>query len=184
MLSDTEIDSLLVSYRGLFYSFAKKYSSFPADDLVQEAMVAVWKELKKYDDALPLDMVIKKRAKWRMAAIACGQSNWTSEFRRPSNYRQPYQVFPVDPQDITEEDLAAAQKLEDVEYTAHRDDIVKAMQTSLTPKQQKYLVMKKMVQHSVKDLKEEFGYVPDNLMSDVSRDRLRSELAHLESMVK
>jgi RNA polymerase sigma factor (sigma-70 family) len=184
MLSETEIDSLLVSYRGLFYSFAKKYNSFPADDLVQEAMVAVWKELKKYDGVLPVDMVIKKRAKWRMAAIACGQSNWTSEFRSTSNYRQHYHVFPVDPQDIIEEDQEAAKQLEDVEYTAHRDDIVRAMQVSLTPKQQKYLVMKKMVQHSVKDLKEEFGYVPDNLLSEVSRDRLRSELSHLESMVK
>ena len=184
MLSDSEIESLLASYRGMFYHIAKKYGNFPADDLVQEAMVAVWKELKRYDGEYPLDLIIKKRAAWRMAAIVCGQSNWTSEFRRSSNYSQSYTVTPVDPSTLVVEDVTALQRMEDVEYSAHRDDIVRAIRKSLTPKQQKYLVMKKMVQNSVKDLKKEFGYVPDNILSEVRRDRLRSELAHLESMVK
>lgn len=183
MLSDSEIEELISSYRGVMYSIAKKYHGFPADDLVQEAMISVWKELKKYDGVLPVDLIIKKRASWRMAAITCGQANWTSEFRSSSNYRKVYHVYPNSEEVLPVTDEYASRRMEDVEFTAHRDDIVKAVNKSLTPKQQKYLTMKKMYQYSGKDLKEEFGYVPDNLLSESCKEKLRTELAHLESMV-
>jgi RNA polymerase sigma factor (sigma-70 family) len=186
MLSDNEIEALLGSYRGLFYSFAKKYSSFPADDLVQEAMVAVWKELQRYDGALPLDMVIKKRAKWRMAAIACGQAGWISEHRRSRQATSDGSYVTLEPRDpslLSVEDTTATQRMDDAEFTAYRHDIVSAMQNSLTPKQRKYLAMKKMADYSVRELAAEFGYAPYNIFSPASQVRLRKELSHLESMV-
>jgi RNA polymerase sigma factor (sigma-70 family) len=183
-LSDFDINQILSRSTGLLQSLARRYPGYPEDDLVQEALIAVWKELKKFntDNEISVDTIVRNRAAWKMADIVTKDSPWTTGSKKMSRYNKKYSVVSVSPENMEHVSIPGSIALSDIEYSIYRKDIERAIST-LTDRQREYLSMKYLQGCSISDLKTAFGYDPHNLMSNKVRVKLRENLRHLESMV-
>jgi RNA polymerase sigma factor (sigma-70 family) len=185
-LSSQEISETLEEYTPWVRRKALQFSSsnFPTDDLVQEALLAMWKELIKYDESKPpLDYIMKRRATWRMQDMVGGRPWTTGE----STYRDKGLIHTPQPAgDLTEEYYSLDNSVEsytDVDFTIYRDDIVDAL-NKLTPKQREYAVVRYMYGYKHSEIIEHFGYEAHALVQEIHKEKLRKSLAHLESLVK
>lgn len=170
-LSDIEIEKILVGYEPWLHSTAqKKYPSFPEDDMVQEAMISMWKELQKYDsDSVPvLDVIMRKRALWRMSSIAKAKSPHTVELESASDL----------------EDYSAATFMDNAEFKSHRQEIVDILNEYLTFKQKLFMAAKYVYGCNTPELHELFGYIPHRPIGERTRKKMQKSLEHLESMVR
>lgn len=183
-LSDAEIDQILSSNTGLFHQLAKNHPELPEEDLVQEAMIAVWKELKKYDSSknCAVSTIVHRRAAWKMLDIAVRKYPWTSAHKKTSRYTKTYYVNSMSNEDLPETEYSES-IFKDVEFSTCAKDIKLAISDSLTPKQQRYIAMRFYEGRSNSEIKEEFGYVPWNMLGADIKGKLRCRLGHLESMV-
>lgn len=182
--TDSEIDDILAKYEPWVRRKARQFPKFPAEDLVQEALIAMWKELKKYDfeKGIPVDYIMKRRCSWRMMDIVSGKP-WTSSdphYRHAGVRFNPYSVGELP---NNSEDLAAAQAFESVEFSAHAKDIADALRR-LTDRQKEYAVVRLMYGFKQSEIIGRFGYEAHGLLTRRHKDELRKSLSHLESLVK
>ncbi len=182
-LSNQEISDVLEKYTPWVRVKAKSYASsvYPEDDLVQEALLAMWKELIKYDDSKPpLDFVMKRRAQWRMLDLVGGRPWTTGE----SLYRDPGLIHtPIPLEEIFETSHNILEDTSSIDFTMYREDILNALK-QLTPKQREYAVVRYMYGYKESEIVEYFGYEAHALVKERHREQLRASLSHLESMVK
>ena len=182
--TDSEIDAMLAQYEPWARWKAKQFPGFPAEDLVQEALIAMWKELKKYnpDKGIPVDYIMKRRCVWRMMDIVSGKP-WTSAepYYRHSGLKFP--TLSLDESFNGVVDVSATGAMESVEISAHAQDIADALK-NLTPRQQEYAVVRLMYGFKQSEIVERFGYEAHGLLTKEHKDMLRKSLSHLESLVK
>lgn len=182
--TDTEIDAILARYEPWVRWKAKQFPKFPLEDLVQEALIAMWKELKKYDASkgIPLDYIMKRRCSWRMMDIASGKP-WTSD---QPYYRHAGLKFNTSSLEDTFngiEDYAAEAAFNEVDFAVHREDIAKAL-GDLTDRQREYAVVRLMYGFKQSEIVDHFGYEAHGLLTKKHKDKLRKSLSHLESLVR
>jgi RNA polymerase sigma factor (sigma-70 family) len=181
--TDFEIDAILAKYEPWARWKAKQFPKFPAEDLVQEALLAMWKELKKYDPdkGIPLDYIMKRRCSWRMMDIVSGKP-WTSD---QPYYRHTGLKFATSSLDETfngVEDSYAEDAFISSEFSYHHKDIVDALK-NLTPRQREYAVVRFMYGFKQSEIIDYFGYEAHGLLTKNHKDKLRKSLSHLESLV-
>lgn len=169
-LSEIEIEKILAGYEPwLHFTAQQKYPSFPEDDMVQEAMISMWKELQKYDSSsVPLDAILKKRALWRMSSIAKAKALRTIELESA----------------LDMEDYSAASLLENAEFKSHRQEIVDILNEYLTFKQKLFMAAKYVYRCNSLELHELFGYNPHKPIGEKTQQKMQKSLEHLESMVR
>lgn len=178
-LTEQEIESKLAEFVPWLHRLAKQFPVLNEDDLVQEALLAIWKELTKYKGVHTLDSVIKNRAKWTMLDLVQGKSTWTAH-KSPSKYQRKY----TDTATSDFFDLAAPDDIENAEFRAYRKEITDTMSNFLTDKQKTYMVMEHVHCFRRKDIVGMLGYYPYNIISETTKQKMRDSLNHLESMVK
>lgn len=181
--TDSEIDAILAQYEPWVRWKAKQFSKFPAEDLVQEALIAMWKELKRYDPAkgIPLDYIMKRRCSWRMMDIASGKP-WTSDQPYYRHTGLKFTASSLDEVFNGIEDTYAEDSFRAAEFSAHTEDIVKALK-GLTERQREYAVVRLMYGFKQSEIVDYFGYEAHGLLTKKHKDQLRKSLAHLESLV-
>jgi RNA polymerase sigma factor (sigma-70 family) len=187
--TDSEIDAILAQYEPWVRRKAKQFPKFPAEDLVQEALIAMWKELKKFDPSknIPLDYIMKRRCSWRMMDIVSGKP-WTSNepYYRHTGLKsndtvsldEPYSQGAYD----QARDFSAERAFEDVDFSYHFKDIKGAL-NGLTSRQREYAVVRLMYGFKQSEIIDHFGYEAHGLFTNKHKDQLRNDLSHLESLV-
>lgn len=202
MSVDGNFDEILASYIPWLHWKAKGFPAFPEDDLVQEALVAMWKELvKRPDDCpIPMDYVMKRRATWKMQDIAKGKP-WLQEkdYKRHTGLRHsPVFMSPLsDPDGMIDytSPLERAAVLhghsqlrdsayEAAEFSMYRDEIWEAINTEFTPRQAEYMAVRYVSNAKNSEIVEHFGYEAHALVTKKHKEKLQQSLAHLESLVK
>jgi RNA polymerase sigma factor (sigma-70 family) len=171
-LSDLEIETILAEYEGYVWSIARKYQPGSLrPDLVQEALIAMWKELKKWDSTTspPVVAVMKRRASWTISTAAAKEAK-----------RKEVSVAYLG--EDSEPLHMSGYSMDSAEFSAHRSDLVNSLK-SLTFKQQKYLTAKYLLDYSKADIISQFGYYPHNLWNQRVKERVRKSLEHLEDLV-
>lgn len=193
--TENEIADTLAEYSPWVRYKAKQFPSFPADDLAQEALLAMWKELIKYEigSKIPIDYIMKRRATWRMLDIVSGRP-WTSykDYKRHTGLiHNPVVMSPLRSENASSGENDRDTQLEratlesarcvydEVEYTLYYDDIVDALKEHLTPRQQEYL----LVLAYGGSTREHFGYDAHTMITKKHKEKLQRSLAHLEEMV-
>lgn len=182
--TDSEIDAILAQYEPWARWKAKQFPKFPAEDLVQEALIAMWRELKKYDPSkgIPVDYIMKRRCSWRMMDIASGKP-WTSSDPYYRHTGLKFSALPMEEMSSQVRDDSAERAYDEVEFHAHAKDISNALK-ELTPRQQEYAVVRLMYGFKQSEIVDHFGYEAHGLLTKKHKDSLRKSLAHLESLVK
>ena len=181
--TDAEIDAILAQYEPWVRWKAKQFPKFPAEDLVQEALIAMWKELKKYDPekGIPVDYIMKRRCSWRMMDIVSGKP-WTSD---QPYYRHTGLKFDASSlEDVFNgvEDNSSEEAFRSVEFSAHAKDIAAAL-NKLTERQREYAVVRLMYGFKQSEIIDYFGYEAHGLLTKKHKAELRKSLSHLESLV-
>lgn len=181
--TDSEIDAILAQYEPWARWKAKQFPKFPAEDLVQEALIAMWKELKKYDPCkgIPIDYIMKRRCSWRMMDIASGKP-WTSSNPYYRHIGLKFDPIPIGGTSSDFKDTSAEQAFDSVEFSAHSKDIARALK-GLTSRQREYAVVRLMYGFKQSEIVEHFGYEAHGLLTKKHKDELRKSLSHLESLV-
>jgi RNA polymerase sigma factor (sigma-70 family) len=182
--TDSEIDAILAQYEPWARWKAKQFPKFPADDLVQEALIAMWKELKKYDPSkgIPVDFIMKRRCSWRMMDIVSGKP-WTSSDPYYRHTGLKFDPLLMEEMPVNAKDVAAEQAFNSVEYSAYSEDITSALK-ALRPRQREYAVVRLMYGFKQSEIIDHFGYEAHGLFTKRHKEQLRKSLSHLESMVK
>jgi RNA polymerase sigma factor (sigma-70 family) len=136
---DEALDAVLPNYRGWLYRVAAGFERPDlVDDLVQEAYVAMWRSLPKYDPKLGhLPSYLTTVARNRMIDVL-RRGTWTG---KPENRgsRPVEEVAHIDEFDNPDVLLGAVDSLDGVEIAYHDGEIAAALDT-LTPSQRKYVV--------------------------------------------
>jgi RNA polymerase sigma factor (sigma-70 family) len=182
--TDSEIDAILAQYEPWARWKARQFPKFPAEDLVQEALIAMWKELKKYDPdkGIPVDYIMKRRCSWRMMDIVAGKP-WTSSDPYYRHTGLKFTATPMEEMSSQIRDPSAEQAFDSAEFSAHAGEIADAL-NGLTPRQREYAVVRLMYGFKQSEIIEHFGYEAHGLLTKKHKDQLRESLSHLESLVK
>jgi hypothetical protein len=171
--TEDEIAEMLSKYSPWVRNKARQFPSFPEDDLVQEALLAMWKELVKYKmgSKIPIDFIMKRRATWRMLDIVSGRP-WTSykNYKRHAGLRLT--TVPLDA------DECAIGSLEIDDCYLYRQEVRDVLASTFSIEQRKYVVLKYMYDFKNPELKELAGSKPHAI-----EKKLRTSMAHLKDLV-
>lgn len=180
--TDSEVEEILSRNKPWLYAKARQFPVLPADDLVQEALIAMWKELKSFNRDVPVDVHLRRRAYWKMLDLAGGRPWTTCEPYNKTRIKEvPCALGEIDKYDIVDDSTISA--MDRVEYSTCRSDIDRVFTEILTPKQAKYLTLKYIDQKNSTELTEAFGYEPHSIIVKSTKTKLKTAMAHLEDMV-
>ena len=178
--SESELSDILSPYIPWLNAEASKLTSRElAEDLAQEGLIAMWRGLVKFDPerGVPLDFYLKKTARWGMLTAA-RKNGYTGSQRRYKRDIPPMSCYA-----LQDSDSGSSDPFEALVFSAHRQDIIDALNRVLAPQQRKFAILKFMYQYSYSELSEHFGYVPTALFKAKHKERLAQSLTHLKGLV-
>ena len=191
-MNKTEERELLLRYRPRLRRMAASMTlQFPdrADDLAQEAWIALWLATRTYDgrDGVTLDYWLIRNAHDRMRVMI---RHWTAQCRdarRTELAGDPREKIEAYSDDHTSEFTGTASDTVWVELTTdlvgienayHYGEIAQAM-AELTPRQREYIYLRYCRGLDTAALTAHFGYPPKTI-GQQARKNLAKSLAHLE----
>jgi RNA polymerase sigma factor (sigma-70 family) len=160
-----------------------------ADDLAQEAWIALWLATRTYDgrDGVALDYWLMRNAHDRMRVMI---RHWTAQcrdMRRTELAGDPWEKIDAYSDNHTREFTGTATDTVWVELTTdlvgienayHYGEIAHAM-AELTPRQREYIYLRYCQGLDTSELTAHFGY-PPKTVGQQARKNLAKSLAHLE----
>jgi RNA polymerase sigma factor (sigma-70 family) len=191
-MNKTEERELLLRYRPRLRRMAASMTlQFPdrADDLAQEAWIALWLATRTYDgrDGVTLDYWLIRNAHDRMRVMI---RHWTAQCRdarRTELAGDPREKIEAYSDDHTSEFTGTASDTVWVELTTdlvgienayHYGEIAQAM-AELTPRQREYIYLRYCRGFNTAELTSHFGY-PPKTVGQQARKNLAKSLAQLE----
>lgn len=170
-------------------SFSRAKTEYSAEDLHQEAQVAIWRALEKYDPTKRendnIALWVTSAARNRLMAICYGDGRLMSS-ERTWTHRGKAQEIAVDtqPDDTPGSDRRMALFgtsfiPSGADLSAHADEILAAILD--LPEKQRYVIYQTFYHGwNNGDFKREFGYFPGALKT-AGLKKLREKLSHLET---